>query len=160
MVRRWQTCPVQGAGFTKVTAEVGNHLGLSELDVARHPGVLFDGVSDTMLMKRRRETLPGRPKILTGARSAAMKFSHPLARCRRAVVITMGLSARSLRLLSSDHWLQDRRSIPQLPLEATCIRACGYGRRDASFTPLHHEAMVCRGSVPVLFAKQWSVGAV
>ena len=63
--------------FIEVTVEGDAHLDLSELDVEKQSGVLLDGVSDTLLLKRNRETLQGRPKVLKGAKSATMMYSYP-----------------------------------------------------------------------------------
>jgi hypothetical protein len=38
--------------------------------------------------------------------------------CRRAVVATMDLSASSLDLLTSHHWLSDKRNVIVLRLES------------------------------------------
>ena len=40
-----------------------------------------------------------------------MLYAYPFTLVRRAVVVTMDLSAHSLHLLHSDHWLADPRNI-------------------------------------------------
>ena len=103
-------------GFIEVTVEEDAHLDLSELDVREHAGALLDGVSDTLTLKKHRETLQGRPKVSKGARTATMKFSYDFTLARRAVLATMDLSAQNLSLLKTDHWLSDKRNVLQLHL--------------------------------------------
>ena len=119
------------AGFAEVTVEDDEHIDFSDLDPEKHAGMLLDGVSDVKLLQHNRETLQGRPKQLKGARSATMKFSFPFALCRRAVVITMDLSAKNLHLLSTDHWLKDRRNIIQLRLTERAYGSAGAGAGGA-----------------------------
>ena len=40
------------ATFAEVTVEDDKHLDFSDLDVENHAGILLDGVSDVMLLKR------------------------------------------------------------------------------------------------------------
>jgi len=51
-------------------------LDLAEFDLHVHGGVLLDGVADALLLKKVRESLQGRPKVLKGARSATMKHAY------------------------------------------------------------------------------------
>ena len=91
-------------------------MDFSKFDVEKHAGVLLDGVADVMVLKQARETLQGRPKVVKGAKSQTMRYAYPFSLCRRGVVATMDLSAKNLDLLSSDHWLSDRRNVIQLAL--------------------------------------------
>ena len=100
----------------EVTAEDDGHLDFSSLDVTKHSGLLLDGVGDVLLLKRNRETLQGRPKALRGGRSQTMRFAYPFTLARRAVVVTMDLSAANINLLDSDHWLSDARNVKVLRL--------------------------------------------
>ena len=102
--------------FLEVTVEDDGHLDLSDLDVAKHGGVLLDGVGDVLLLKKNRETLQGRPKVLKGGRSQTMRYAYPFTLARRAVVVTMDLSAASLDMLQTDHWLSDSRNVMVLRL--------------------------------------------
>ena len=88
----------------------------SDFDVETQAGILLDGVADTLLLKKARETLQGRPKVVKGGKSATMKFAYNFTLTRRAVVATMDLSADNLHLLHSDHWLSDPRNVLQLHL--------------------------------------------
>ena len=94
-------------GYLEVTVEADEHFDLSEYHHEKHAGVLFDGVGDVLLLKRNREMLQGRPKACKGGKSATMKYAYPLTLCRRAVVVTMDLSAANMDLLYTDHWLSD-----------------------------------------------------
>ena len=40
-----------------------------------------------------------------------MRFSYPFTLARRAVVVTMDLSAANLELFATDHWLSDPKNI-------------------------------------------------
>ena len=102
--------------FLEVTVEGDGHLDLSDFDASKHSGVLFDGVSDVLLLKQNRETLQGRPKVLKGGRSQTMRYAYPFTLARRAVVATMDLSAANLDLLRTDHWLSDARNVRVLRL--------------------------------------------
>ena len=99
------------SSFLEVTVEEDGALDFADFDIDRHSGVLLDGVADVAVLKRHRETLQGRPKIVKGARSPTMKHSYEFSLARRAVIITMDLSASSLGLLETDHWLSDRRNL-------------------------------------------------
>ena len=112
--------------FAEVTVEGDAHLDFSDVDVEKHAGVLLDGVGDVLVLKTCRETLQGRPKVLKGARSATMKFSYPFTLTCRAVVVTMDMSAVNIHLLSSDHWLSDRRNILQLRLMEPAWQQTGF----------------------------------
>ena len=45
-----------------------------------------------------------------------MRFAYPFTLARRAVVVTMDLSAANINLLDSDHWLSDARNVKVLRL--------------------------------------------
>ena len=99
-----------------MTVEDDGNLDLADFDVEKHVGVLLDGVSDALILKKHRETLQGRPKVLKGAKSATMKHAYPFTLCRKAVIATMDTAADNLELLSTDPWLSDPRNILQLEL--------------------------------------------
>ena len=103
-------------GYLEVTVEGDDHLDLSEYNHNKHAGVLLDGVGDVCVVKRNREMLQGRPKECKGGKSATMKYAYPFTLCRRAVVITMDMSAANLDLLSTDHWLSDPKNVILLKL--------------------------------------------
>ena len=105
------------ASFLEVTVEGDGHLDLSDFDVAKHAGVLLDGVGDTLLLKQNRETLQGRPKILKGGRSQTMRYAYPFTLARRAVVATMDLSALNMDALRTDHWLCNPLNVKVLRLD-------------------------------------------
>ena len=97
--------------YLEVTVEGDGHLDCSGLDVAKHGGLLLDGVGDVLLLKKNRESLQGRPKVQWGGRSQTMRYAYPFTLARRAVVATMDLSADNLHLLESDHWLSDPKNV-------------------------------------------------
>jgi len=110
--------------YLEVTVENSGALDLSDLDVRRHAGVLLDGVGDALLLKENREALQGRPKLTKGGRSATMMYAYRYTLARRAVVVTLDLSAANLGALVeehpggvSDHWLTDERNLIVLWLE-------------------------------------------
>ena len=116
VLRRLQ--PVVGAeGLLEITIEMNEHLGFSDFDVQKHAGVLLDGVSDALILKKNREALQGRPKLSKGAQSATMMYSYTYTLCKRAVVATFDLSAKNFEALREDHWLKDPRNVIQLWLE-------------------------------------------
>ena len=45
-----------------------------------------------------------------------MMYSYPFTLCRRAVVVTMDLSAANLQFFEMHHWLSDRRNVIVLNL--------------------------------------------
>ena len=49
-------------------------------------------------------------------RSATIKHAYAYTLTRKAVVATMDLSAKNLKLLETDHWLADKRNVLQLHL--------------------------------------------
>ena len=106
-------------GYLEVTVENSGALDLSDLDVRRHSGVLLDGVGDALLLKENREALQGRPKVTKGGRSATMMYAYLYTLARRAVVVTLDLSAQNLGALqkdhpvagTADHWLTDERNV-------------------------------------------------
>ena len=71
----------------------------------------MDGVADVELLKPHRETLQGQPKVCKGGKSTTMIYTYCYTLARRAIVVTMDLSARNLHLLRSDHWLSDPNNI-------------------------------------------------
>ena len=60
------------------------HLDFADFDVSQHSGVLLDGVGDVLLLKRQRETLQGRPKVLKGGRSQTMRYAYPFTLTHRS----------------------------------------------------------------------------
>ena len=102
--------------FLEVTVEGDNNLDLSEFDVATHAGVLLDGVGDALMLHSHREALQGRVKECRGGKSATMVYSYPYTLCRRAVVVTMDLSASNLAYFTEHPWLSDRRNVIALRL--------------------------------------------
>ena len=55
--------------------------------------------------------LQGRPKVCKGGKSATMMYAYPFTLPRRAVVITMDVSAANLDLLYTDHWLSNPQNV-------------------------------------------------
>ena len=104
--------------YVEVTVEGDTDLDLSDFRVDQHSGVLLDGVGDALVLKKNREVLQGRPKLMKGGRSSTMIYAYRYTLCRRAVVATFDLSAANLHLFSTDHWLQDRRNVIVLRLTA------------------------------------------
>ena len=103
--------------FLEVTVEDSENMDLADFDRRVHAGVLLDGVGDAMFLKRNREALQGRPKIVKGARSATNVFSYSYSFCGRAVVATFDLSAQNLGELHTDHWLCNRQNVQLLLLD-------------------------------------------
>ena len=68
------------------------------------------------MLKQHREALQGRAKKCRGGKSATMVYSYAFTLCRRAVVATLDLSAQSIHMLSTDHWLSDPRNVIVLRL--------------------------------------------
>ena len=97
--------------FLEVTVEDDSELDFSEFDHRRHAGVLLDGVGDALMLWRRREVLQGRAKVCHGGKSSTMMYAYPYTLARRAVVVTMDLSARNLHLLHTNHWLKDPANV-------------------------------------------------
>ena len=93
-------------------------MDLSELDVNKHAGVNLDGVDDVKMLKRQRESLQGRAKKCRGGKSATMMYAYAFTLCRRAVVVTLDLSARNLHMFTTDHWLSDPQNVLVLRLTA------------------------------------------
>jgi len=79
--------------------------------------VLLDGGGEAMFLKRNREALQGRPKLVKGAKSATNMYSYAYTLCGRAVVATFDLSAVNLDQLKKDHWFQNRQHVMLLELE-------------------------------------------
>ena len=100
----------------EVTVEDSENMDLADFDRRVHAGVLLDGVGDAMFLKRNREALQGRPKIVKGAGSATNVFSYSYSFCGRAVVATFDLSAQNLEELHTDHWLCNRQNVQLLNL--------------------------------------------
>ena len=97
--------------YLEITVEDDGHIDFSELEPDKHAGVLLDGLGDLLLLKRNRETLQGRPKVLKGGRSQTMRYAYPFTLARRGVVVTMDLSAANMHLLDCDHWLSNRNNV-------------------------------------------------
>ena len=100
--------------FLEVTVEDSEQMDLADFDRRKHAGVLLDGVADAFFLKRNRETLQGRAKVVKGARSATNVYSYNYSFCGRAVVVTFDLSAENLSALHSDHWLSNRQNVEVL----------------------------------------------
>ena len=98
-------------GYIEVTVEDSEAMDLADFDRRLHSGVLLDGVGDALFLKRNREALQGRPKIVKGARSATNVYSYSYSFCGRAVVATFDA-------LRCDHWLSNRENLILLWLEA------------------------------------------
>lgn len=103
-------------GYLEITVEGGEHLDLGEYSHEKHAGILLDGVGDVLFLQRHREVLQGRPKRDRGGKSSTMMYAYPFTLCRRAVVVTMDLSAENLDMLKKDHWLSDPRNVKVLEL--------------------------------------------
>ncbi|CAE7355578.1 unnamed protein product, partial [Symbiodinium sp. CCMP2456] len=102
--------------FLEITVEDSEQMDLAEFDRRIHSGVILDGVGDAVFLKRHRETLQGRPKVVKGAKSATNVYAYSFSFCARAVVATFDLSARNLTLLETDHWLSNRENVILLEL--------------------------------------------
>lgn len=104
---------------TSVTVEDDGHIDFADFNVEEHAGVLLDGLGDVQLLKTNRESLQGRPKVLKGGRSQTMRYAYPFTLARRAVVVTMDLSADNLHLLDSDHWLSNSKNVVVVRLSSS-----------------------------------------
>ena len=104
-------------GFLEITVEANQHLALEDYDHRLHSGILLDGVSDALILKKHRETLQGRAKLAKGGQSGTNMYAYPFTLCRRAVVATMDLSAANLSALDNDHWLSSRDNVITLRLQ-------------------------------------------
>ena len=124
--------------FLEITVEDDGHLDMADFNLQLHSGVLLDGVADVLQLKTARETLQGRPKVLKGARSATMKHAYRFTLARRAIVVTMDLSAENLHSLDTDHWLSDPRNVLVLRLTSPCW-----------LTALDHDGEVEAAAEPV-----------
>ena len=102
--------------YKEVTVEADEALDLSEFCVAQDAVVLLDGVGDAMFLHRHREALQGRAKESRGGRSATVMYAYPFTLCRRAVVVTMDMSASNLDAFDEHHWLSDKRNVIVLKL--------------------------------------------
>ncbi|CAE7333538.1 unnamed protein product [Symbiodinium necroappetens] len=107
-----------------ILAIVGKSLESEQMDLAEfdrriHAGVILDGVGDALFLKRHREALQGRPKMVKDAKSATNVYSYAYSFCGRAVVATFDLSAQNLGELESDHWLCNRDNVRLLKLNET-----------------------------------------
>ena len=71
---------------------------------------------DALMLHSHREALQGRVKECRGGKSATMVYSYPYTLCRRAVVVTMDLSASNLAYFTEHPWLSDRRNVIALRL--------------------------------------------
>ena len=77
--------------FLEITVEDSEQMDLADFDRGQHAGVILDGVGDAYFLKRNREVLQGRPKIVKGARSATNVYSYKYSFCSRVVVATFDL---------------------------------------------------------------------
>ena len=102
--------------FLEVTVEDDAELDMSQYDHRLHSGVLLDGVADTLTLCRKRETLQGRPKKVRGGKSSTMMYSYPYTLARRAIVVTMDLTAKNLHSLHTNHRLKEPRNILRVTL--------------------------------------------
>eukprot|EP00438_Fugacium_kawagutii_P031999 Skav227528 [mRNA] locus=scaffold2269:205119:205469:- [translate_table: standard] len=82
-----------------------------------YAGVLLDGVGDAFFLKRHREALQGRAKVVKGGQSATNMYAYPYSLHARAVVATLDLSASNLEAFQSDHWLSSLGNVFVLRLE-------------------------------------------
>ena len=103
--------------FLEVTVEDSEQMDMADFDRGLHAGVLLDGVGDALFLKRNREALQGRAKLVKGARSATNIYSYSYSLCGRAVVATFDLSALNLKELTKDHWLSNRENVMLLELK-------------------------------------------
>ena len=60
----------------------------------------------------------GRAKKCRGGKSATMMYAYAFTLCRRAVVVTLDLSARNLHMFTTDHWLSNPLNVLVLRLTA------------------------------------------
>ena len=72
-------------------------------------------------MKRHRESLQGRAKKCRGGKSATMMYSYVFTLCRRAVVVTLDLSAQNLHMFTKDHWLSDPLNVFGPSSDRACL---------------------------------------
>ena len=100
--------------FLEITVEDSEQMDLADFDRSRHAGVILDGVGDAFFLKRNRETLQGRPKVVKGVRSATSVYSFKYSFCNRAVIATFDLGASNLNALYTDHWLSNRANVALL----------------------------------------------
>ena len=107
------------SGYAEITVEADETLDFSEFDISKDAGVLLDGVGDSLILKRNREVLQGRPKLCKGGKSSTMMYAYPYTLCRRAVVATLDTSAKNLHLFSTDPWLSDKRNCLVLQLTSS-----------------------------------------
>ena len=61
--------------------------------------------------------LQGRPAKFYGGRSTTMMYSYPVTLARRAVAVTMDVTAANVHLLRTNHWLKGPRNILLVWLE-------------------------------------------
>ena len=62
--------------FLEVTVEDSEQMDMADFDRDLHAGVLLDGIGDALFLKRNREALQGRAKLVKGARSATNIYSY------------------------------------------------------------------------------------
>ena len=129
--------------YHEVAVENDLALDLSFYDHGRHAGILLDGVGDVETLWIHREVLQGQPRAERGGRSATMCYAYDFTLARRAVVATMDLSAKNLHLLTTNHWLKDRRNVLLVSLA------------QPSWTQVVHEAVP-----PAARMGAWSVQEV
>ena len=100
----------------EITVEGNENLALEDFDHRKHCGILLDGVADALILKKHRETLQGRAKAAKGGQSGTNMYAYGYTLSRRAVIVTMDLSAANLGALQTDHWLQSKDNIITLTL--------------------------------------------
>ena len=105
------------ADFLEITVEDSEQMDLADFDHSIHAGVVLDGVGDALFLKRHREALQGRPKLVKSGKSATNVYAYAYTFCGRAVVATFDLSAANLDRLRTDHWLAERQNVLLLLLE-------------------------------------------
>ena len=87
--------------FLEITVEELEQMNLADFDRRAHAGVILDGVGDALFLRRNRESLQDRPKMVMvkGAKSATNVTpihipspdgpSLPLSTCLRAIYISL-----------------------------------------------------------------------
>ncbi|CAE7268044.1 dcsD [Symbiodinium sp. CCMP2456] len=122
--------------YLEVAFEESEQMDLAEFDRRIHAGVILDGVGDALFLKRHREALQSRAKMVKVR--ATNVYSYAYSFCGRAVVATFDLSAQNLGELESDHWLcnRDNDGVVVLPVGLSvhpthCVRVSKQSRLPA-----------------------------
>ena len=117
------------ADFLEIMVEDSEQVDLADFDRSIHAGVVLDGVGDALFLKRHREALQGRPKLVKSGKSATNVYAYAYTFCVRAVVATFDISAANLDKLRTDHWLAERQNVcyccwksPLFLIRQTCWR--------------------------------------